>query len=211
MHKKSFFSNAHFLTAAACVSDFPIVNNSKKKPFKEVAIVGKSNVGKSSLINYLLNNYTVAKTSSKPGKTQTINFFNIDQQFLLVDLPGYGYAKVDKKTKEKWGELIDLYLKTRSNLHLILFLVDIRRSLTEDDLNFIKWAHFYHKNLLIVFTKRDKLKIQEVKRQLQAASKTLSSFFPLQSFEFLTCSIKEPQNRIALTEKIKLLLLQEKS
>lgn len=210
MDKKSFFSDAHFLTAAASVADFPVVNNSQKNPLKEVAIVGKSNVGKSSLINYLLNNYSVAKTSSKPGKTQTINFFTIDQQFLLVDLPGYGYAKVDKKTKEKWGELIDIYLKTRSNLCLILFLVDIRRSFTENDLNFIKWAHFYHKNLLIIFTKSDKLKIQESKKQLQSAAKTLSSFFPLESFEFFTCSIKEPKNRIALTEKIKS-LLQEKS
>ncbi|HEV3269674.1 MAG TPA: ribosome biogenesis GTP-binding protein YihA/YsxC [Candidatus Rhabdochlamydia sp.] len=210
MPKKSFFYHAQFITAAACVSDFPSINNPQKKPLKEVAIVGKSNVGKSSLINYLLNNHTVAKTSSKPGKTQTINFFTVDQQFLLVDLPGYGYAKVDKKTKEKWSELIDLYLKTRSSLRLILFLVDIRRSFTEDDLNFIKWAHFYHKNLLIIFTKSDKLKIQEIKKQIQAASKTFSSAFPLQSFEFLTCSIKEPQNRIALTEKIKL-LLQEKS
>ncbi|MGB7128817.1 MAG: ribosome biogenesis GTP-binding protein YihA/YsxC [Candidatus Rhabdochlamydia sp.] len=210
MSKKSFFYNAQFITAAACASDFPTINNSQKKPLREVAIVGKSNVGKSSLINYLLNNYTVAKTSSKPGKTQTINFFIVDQQFLLVDLPGYGYARVDKKTKEKWGELIDLYLKTRSSLRLILFLVDIRRSFTEDDLNFIKWAHFYHKNLLIIFTKSDKLKIQEIKKQIHAASKTLSSVFPLHSFEFLTCSIKEPQNRIALTEKIKL-LLQEKS
>ncbi|KAG6559704.1 putative GTP-binding protein EngB [Candidatus Rhabdochlamydia oedothoracis] len=210
MSKKSFFYNAQFITAAACVSDFPHINNPQKLPLKEVAIVGKSNVGKSSLINYLLNNYTIAKTSSKPGKTQTINFFTVDQQFLLVDLPGYGYARVDKKTKEKWSELIDLYLKTRSSLRLILFLVDIRRSFTEDDLSFIKWAHFYHKNLLIIFTKSDKLKIQEIKKQIHAASKTLSSVFPMQSFEFFTCSIKEPQNRIILTEKIKS-LLQEKS
>lgn len=210
MPKKSFFYHAQFITAAASISDLPLINNPKKKPLKEVAIVGKSNVGKSSLINYLLNNYTIAKISSKPGKTQTINFFIVDQQFLLVDLPGYGYARVDKKTKEKWSKLIDLYLKTRSSLRLILFLVDIRRSFTEDDLNFIKWAHFYHKNLLIIFTKSDKLKTQEIKKQIHTASKILSSVFPMQSFEFLTCSIKEPQNRIALTEKIKT-LLQEKS
>lgn len=210
MHKKPFFSNAHFITAAASAADFPVVNNFQKKPFMEVAIVGKSNVGKSSLINYLLNNSTVAKTSSKPGKTQTINFFNIDERFLLVDLPGYGYARVDKKTKEKWGELIELYLKTRSNIRLILFLVDIRRSFTQNDLDFIQWANFYHKNLLIVFTKSDKLKPQEINKQIQIASKTLSFIFPQHSFEFLTCSIKDSQNRIALTEKIKL-LLQEKS
>lgn len=209
MRKKSFFSSADFITAAACVTDFPIINDSQKKPFKEVAIVGKSNVGKSSLINYLLNNYTVAKTSSKPGKTQTINFFNIDQQFVLVDLPGYGYAQVNKKTKKIWGELIDLYLKTRSSLCLILFLIDIRRSFTADDLSFIKWASFYRKNMLIIFTKSDKLKPQEVKKQIQTASKTLSFLFPSCIFEFLTCSIKEPQNRTVLTEKIKL-LLQEK-
>ncbi|MDR2539908.1 MAG: ribosome biogenesis GTP-binding protein YihA/YsxC [Chlamydiales bacterium] len=209
MLKKSFFHNAQFITAATCISDFPHMNTPSKKLLKEVAIVGKSNVGKSSLINYLLNNYTIAKTSSKPGKTQTINFFTVDQQFLLVDLPGYGYARVDKKTKEKWSALIDLYLKTRSSLRLILFLVDIRRSFTEDDLNFIKWAHFHHKNLLIILTKSDKLKTQEIKKQIYTASKTLSSIFPLQSFEFLTCSIKESQNRIALIEKIKS-LLQEK-
>jgi GTP-binding protein len=204
MSKKTFFSTAYFITAANCSTDFPT------KPLKEVAIVGKSNVGKSSLINYLLNNHTIAKTSSKPGKTQTINFFNIDQQFVLVDLPGYGYAKVDKKTKESWGKLIDLYLKTRSNLCLILFLIDIRRSFTQDDLSFIKWASFYRKKMLIIFTKRDKLKPQEVKKQIQISSNTLSSLFPSDVFEFLTCSIKTPQNRIALTEKIKL-LLQEKS
>ncbi len=123
----------------------------------EIAIVGRSNVGKSSLINHLYNQKNLARVSSTPGKTQLLNFFNVDEKYILVDLPGYGYAKVSKQQKLKWGEDLDNYLKTRP-LKAILLLLDSRHPPTKEDYAFIEWAEHNQKNLILVFTKTDKVK-----------------------------------------------------
>ena len=131
----------------------------------DIAIVGRSNVGKSSLINHLLQRKKMAKVSQRPGKTQMINYFLIDDLFYLVDLPGYGYAKVAKKAQNYWSEKLDSYFLTRKNLKLVLFLLDIRREPSKDDLAFYNWAKHHKIPLTFILTKKDKLKPQEIVRQ----------------------------------------------
>lgn len=123
----------------------------------EIALVGRSNVGKSSLINKLLNRKNLARTSSKPGKTRTINFYLINELFYFVDLPGYGYAQVSKEMKSQWGEMIETYLSTRSTLKGIIQLMDFRHLPTANDLLMWDWLMHYDLPTIPVLTKIDKL------------------------------------------------------
>lgn len=123
----------------------------------EIALAGRSNVGKSSLINSLLNRKSFARTSSTPGKTRTINFYLINQEFFFVDLPGYGYAKVSKTEKEKWGGIMEMYLEGREELCAIMLLVDVRHEPTEDDMLMYKWIKHFGYNCIVVATKADKI------------------------------------------------------
>jgi GTP-binding protein len=176
------------------------------KPLVEIAFVGKSNVGKSSLINHLVKNAKLAKTSSTPGKTQSINFFSVDGLLALVDLPGYGYAKVSKEVRGQWADLIDHYLQNRTTLQLILLLIDVRRTLTEEDCTLIKWAAFHQKPLLLVFTKTDKLTESQKRVHLLSSLTSLKNLSASTSTHFLHYSIKDPHVRIKLIEKINQLL-----
>ena len=124
----------------------------------EVAFAGRSNVGKSSLINKLLNRKGVAKTSSTPGRTQSINFFLINASCYMVDLPGYGYAKVPRAVKKKWGQLIDGYLQQRASLKLLVLIVDARRKPNEEEKLFAEWLDMHAIPWVLVITKIDKLK-----------------------------------------------------
>ena len=119
--------------------------NFLESDYSEFAFVGRSNVGKSSLINFITNRKKLAKTSSTPGKTQLINYFLINKSFLLVDLPGYGYAEVGKDKKESWGEFIDAYLNTSKNLKCVYFLLDIRRTPTAQDEQMLKFLYIINK------------------------------------------------------------------
>ena len=124
----------------------------------EVAFVGRSNVGKSSLINSLLNRKALARTSSKPGKTQSINFFNINNhEFHFVDLPGYGFAKVSKDIKVHWGKMIEEYLRDRDFLAAVIHLIDIRHEPTRDDINMYQWLQHFNIPTIVVATKADKI------------------------------------------------------
>ena len=123
----------------------------------EVAFAGKSNVGKSSLINGLMNRKSLARTSAQPGKTQTINFYNINEAMYLVDLPGYGYAKVSQSEKEKWGKMIEEYLVTRDNLRVVVSLVDLRHEPTQDDIQMYEFLKYYEIPVIVVATKADKI------------------------------------------------------
>lgn len=125
--------------------------------YPEFMLVGRSNVGKSSFINTLINRKNFARTSSKPGKTQTLNFYFVNQLFYLVDVPGYGYAKVDKKTSKKMGLMIEEYIKNRSNLKHVFLLIDYRHKPTEDDILMYNFLKFYHLKITIVATKHDKI------------------------------------------------------
>lgn len=133
----------------------------------EVAFAGKSNVGKSSLINSLVNRKALARTSSQPGKTQTINFYNVNDELYLVDLPGYGYAKVAQSEKEKWGKLIEKYLNGSSQLRAVFLLIDIRHEPGENDKMMYEWICHNGYNPIIIATKLDKIKRSQIQKQLK--------------------------------------------
>ncbi len=133
----------------------------------EIAFAGRSNVGKSSLINKLVNRKALARTSGKPGKTQTINFYNVNKQFYLVDLPGYGYAAAAKTEQAKWAAMIERYLKNSKQLRAIFILVDIRHEAKSSDIMMCEWAAAYGKRIVIVATKADKISKGAAAKQLK--------------------------------------------
>lgn len=133
----------------------------------EVAFAGKSNVGKSSLINGLMNRKSYARTSQQPGKTQTINFYNINEEIYFVDLPGYGYAKVSEAVKAKWGTMIERYLHTSKRLRLVFLLIDIRHEPSANDKHMYHWIVSQGFNPVIIATKLDKLKRSQVPKHVR--------------------------------------------
>lgn len=146
----------------------------------EVAFAGKSNVGKSSLINALMNRKSLARTSSQPGKTQTINYYNVNDAFYLVDLPGYGYTRANVSVKEQWGKMIERYLHTSKMLYAIFLLIDIRHEPGANDRQMYQWMVNMGYHPIIIATKKDKIKksqldkhISMIKNGLQAAAETI--------------------------------------
>lgn len=123
----------------------------------EIALAGRSNVGKSSFINSLINRKNLARTSSKPGKTQTLNFYLIENALHFVDVPGYGYAKVSKTEREKWGKMIETYLSSREQLRAVVSLVDLRHKPTEEDIQMYQFLKYYDIPVIVVATKADKI------------------------------------------------------
>ena len=151
--------SAEFIKSATKPSEYPPAN------FPEVAIAGKSNVGKSSLINALVNRKNLAKTSSSPGRTQVINFFRVNGALSLVDLPGYGYAKVSLEVRKTWKPMVESYLQTRQEIRLVILIMDARRGASPDDLALLDWLDYHQIPSLIVLTKADKLSQIERARQ----------------------------------------------
>ena len=141
-------------------------NNFLKTDYPEVAFVGRSNVGKSSIINFITNRKHLARTSVTPGKTKLINYLLINKDFLLVDLPGYGYAQVSKKEKTNWGEFLEEYLKTSKNLKCVYLLLDVRRTPTEQDEQMLEFLVYNRINVKIVVTKIDTLSRSQVNNQI---------------------------------------------
>lgn len=133
----------------------------------EIAFAGKSNVGKSSLINGLLNRKSLARTSSAPGKTQTINFYNVNKELYFVDLPGYGYAKVSKEMQEKWGVMIEKYLRTSKQLKAVLLLIDIRHEPSANDRNMYEWINYNGYKPIIIATKLDKINRSQIQKHIK--------------------------------------------
>ncbi len=149
----------------------------------EIILAGRSNVGKSTFINTMLNRKNLAYTSSKPGKTQLLNFFNINDKFIFVDVPGYGYAKVSKEQQKAFGKMFDNYVQTRENLELAILLIDLRHKPTEDDISMLEYFRYFNLNILVVGTKLDKLKSSEKqavikKRKLELGLKSREIFIP---------------------------------
>ncbi|ULG71247.1 ribosome biogenesis GTP-binding protein YihA/YsxC [Macrococcus brunensis] len=140
---------------------------------KEVALAGRSNVGKSSFINTMIKRKSMARISSKPGKTQTLNFFNIDEQLVFVDVPGYGYAKVSKTERERWGKMIETYLTTRENLAVVIQLVDIRHEPSQDDVLMYDFLKHYDIPTIIIATKEDKIPKGKVQKHLKVIRQAL--------------------------------------
>lgn len=139
----------------------------------EVAFAGKSNVGKSSLINGLMNRKSLARTSGQPGKTQTINFYKVNREMYLVDLPGYGYARVSQSEKEKWGKMIERYLHTSRNLKAVFLLIDIRHAPSANDCQMYEWILHNGFRPIIIATKLDKLKRSQVQKNLKILRESL--------------------------------------
>ncbi|SHK15898.1 GTP-binding protein [Hathewaya proteolytica DSM 3090] len=160
--------NAEFIISAVAKTQYP------NDGMDEVAFVGRSNVGKSSLINTLVNRRNLVKVSGVPGKTRLINFFLINNSFYFVDLPGYGYAKVSKSEKEKWGHVMETYLTKRQNLKKIVLLVDSRHKPTEDDKTMYEFIKYYKYQVVVVATKIDKLSKNEIFKNLKVIRETLN-------------------------------------
>jgi len=159
--------NVNLETVCGVTSDFP------ENSHPEVAFSGKSNVGKSSLINALMNRKSLARTSSQPGKTQTINYYNINQEIYFVDLPGYGYANANQSVKAKWGRMIEKYLQQSKQLRSIFLLIDIRHAPTDNDRTMYDWIVFNGYKPIIIATKLDKIKRSQVQKQLKLIRTTL--------------------------------------
>ncbi|MBQ2664457.1 MAG: YihA family ribosome biogenesis GTP-binding protein [Clostridia bacterium] len=159
--------NASFLISAVKPNQYP------KTGLMEFAFAGRSNVGKSSLINKILNRKSLARVSGTPGKTVTINFYNIDDTIYLVDLPGYGYAQRSKVEIEKWGKMMENYLANREPLIQTILLVDSRHKPTKDDMQMAQWIRHYHDRLIVIATKMDKLKKSEIEPNLERIWETL--------------------------------------
>lgn len=170
-----YFKNARFIKTATEVKDYPVLRNLSGEIVPEIAVAGRSNVGKSSLLNHLFQKKGLVKTSSKPGKTQAINFFMVNNEMAFVDLPGYGFADVPESIRKKWGPMVQDYLKERDSLKLILFLFDIRRKPNQDDIQFLEWAAFHQKATILVFTKCDKMNRNERKANSEAALKAFNT------------------------------------
>jgi GTP-binding protein len=158
---------AEFVTSAVKPSQYP------EARFPEVAFAGRSNVGKSSLINTLVNRKRLVKTSSTPGRTQLINFFSVNDALSLVDLPGYGYAKVPAAVRRQWGPMIETYLKGRETLEAVVLILDIRRTPGIEEKNFIDWLAIYRRTAILVVTKADKLSASNRKKRRQAIATAL--------------------------------------
>ena len=135
----------------------------------EIAFAGKSNVGKSSLINGIMNRKSLARTSSQPGKTQTINFYNVNEVFYLVDLPGYGYAKANQEVKAQWGKMIERYLHSSKQLKAVFLLIDIRHDPSANDKQMYQWMRHYGFDPIIIATKLDKINRSQIQKQLNTA------------------------------------------
>ncbi len=160
--------SAELASIAVRTSQYPTDN------LKEYLLVGRSNVGKSSFINTLLGRKNFARTSSKPGKTQTLNFYLVNNNFYLVDVPGYGYASVSKSQQKKFGLMIEEYLKTRENLQRVFMLIDFRHKPTEDDLLMYNYLKYYNVPVTIIATKYDKVKPSVKDKQMKIISENMN-------------------------------------
>ena len=135
--------------------------------YPEIAFAGKSNVGKSSLINVLMNRKSLARTSAQPGKTQTINFYNINDELYFTDLPGYGYARVSRETKEKWGRMIERYLRSSKQLRAVFLLIDIRHEPSQNDVEMYRWIADNGYEPIVIATKLDKINRSQTAKNLK--------------------------------------------
>lgn len=190
--------DVQFVISAVKPAQFP------NTPYPEIAFVGRSNVGKSSLLNSLVSRKNLARISSTPGKTRHINFFQVNGKFNLVDLPGYGYAKVSKVERESWRKIIEAYLVEREQLKLVVSLIDIRHDPTALDLDLINWLESIEREYLIVLTKGDKVKKGEVDARMEQVSEMFYEHQYLRGI--LSYSVKSSEAREGVWNTLELFL-----
>ncbi len=176
------------IKTAEYVASYPDIRQTPDEGKPEYAFIGRSNVGKSSLINMLCDKKGLAKTSQKPGKTQLINYFNIDNEWYIVDLPGYGYAKISKTKRNEWQRMIDGYLLRKRTLMCAFVLIDSNISPQKKDLEFIDWCGNMQVPFVIVFTKTDKSKPQLIEDNIRAFQETLLETWEELPQQFITSS-----------------------
>ncbi|KAB2304108.1 ribosome biogenesis GTP-binding protein YihA/YsxC [Staphylococcus epidermidis] len=163
------FNNINLIISAVKKAQYPDTG------LTEVALSGRSNVGKSTFINSMIGRKNMARTSQQPGKTQTLNFYNIDEQLIFVDVPGYGYAKVSKVQREKFGKMIEEYITQRENLKLVIQLVDLRHQPTEDDVLMYNYLKHFDIPTLVICTKEDKIAKGKVQKHIKRIKDKLES------------------------------------
>lgn len=190
---------AKFQTSLAEFKPFP------GQGLPEIAFAGKSNVGKSSLINALTHNSKLARTSSEPGKTRLVNFYLLNEAFFLVDLPGYGFARASKQEKEKWSGMIEGYLQGSENLRHVVQLVDIRHAPTEEDQMMTNYLRHYEIPFTVVATKADKLSKAQRSRSIPVICRTLV----VQPWEIIACSSEDGTGLEALTDAMERVLMSQ--
>jgi GTP-binding protein len=198
-------SQAKFITTAMAEKDYPVLRDLSGSPMPEIAVAGRSNVGKSSLLNHFFHAKHLVKTSSEPGKTQAINFFSFRDEWVFVDLPGYGYASVSQSIKKNWGPMMKTYFEKRETLKLILLLLDIRRIPNEEDMQFVEWASYHNKALIVVLTKVDKLNQNEKKINTQIILNKLNA----QNIHYVHYSVPKNIGRKELAYMVKDALADE--
>ena len=187
---------AQFITSLDAFRDYPGIGR------PEIAMVGKSNVGKSSMINKLTNNGKLARTSAEPGKTRLINLFSLNDEIVLVDLPGYGFARVSRGEKRRWAGMIEGYLAQSKNLKRVLMLVDMRHQPTNDDIDMVNYLRHYGIPFTVAATKADKLSRAEKSRSIPVICRTLA----VQPWEIIPFSSEDGTGRDKLLELLDTLL-----
>lgn len=172
---KPVFKNPQFIKTAVKATQYPVLKDDGGRLLPEIAVAGRSNVGKSTLLNHLFHVKGLVKTSATPGKTQALNFFTLNDQLAFVDLPGYGYAKVPQSVRQEWGNMIGTYFQRRETLKLVLLLIDIRRVPNEEDRQLIDWVAYHQKALLVVLTKVDKVSLNEKNKNTRTIIEALGT------------------------------------
>jgi GTP-binding protein len=200
-------SKAKFIKTAVLPKDYPMICNTKGQVLPEIAVAGRSNVGKSTLLNQLFLTKQLVKTSSTPGKTQALNFFIFEDRLAFVDLPGYGFAQVPQKIKKHWGPMIQSYLENREQLKLILFLMDIRRIPNQDDFQLLDWIVHYQKAMILVLTKTDKVNRNELKMNTMKILESLGA----SNVHYVHYSAMKNQTRWKLLAMIQEAVAEEES
>lgn len=192
--KKIPLEKARFVKTAVKPDGYPVLKNSQGLLLPEIAVAGRSNVGKSSLLNHLFRQKHLVKTSATPGKTQALNFFRVEDDWLFVDLPGYGFAQVPQEVRKQWGPMVHGYLTHRPQLKLILFLFDIRRVPNEEDKEFLEWIAQSEKSALLILTKVDKL----TRSEITAYTKRILDAFQAENLTYLHYSVTKDVGRAEL-------------
>ncbi|WP_294974684.1 ribosome biogenesis GTP-binding protein YihA/YsxC [uncultured Leuconostoc sp.] len=182
--------NVDMVMSAVSAAQYP----TDGKP--EIALVGRSNVGKSSLTNTLIQRKNFARTSSQPGKTQTLNFYNVEDKLYFVDVPGYGYAKVSKKQREEFGHMIEEYITSRKQLRGVVSLVDARHEPSDDDVSMYEWLHYYNIPILIVATKSDKISKSKFNKYASNIKQTLGFDEDESDFQFFSSETKYGKDEV---------------
>lgn len=180
--------NVEFIKSATRPAHYP------EGDLPEIAFAGRSNVGKSSLINVLVNRKSLVRTSSTPGRTQLINFFDVNGEFTLVDLPGYGFARVPLAVKKEWGPMMETYLSKRANLRGVILILDIRRTPVAEDVQMLRWLRTYSVKPIIVVTKCDKVSKNERAKQSAVIAQTIG--IQMSELNFFSVLSKEGKDQI---------------